>query len=184
MGPGDRYPAAGPGNAYCHSQEKGGESGIHVPDEVTEFIARQITSNIRELEGALIRVVAYCNLFNTALSTETAREVLKDMVQEVRARISLEAIQRRVAEYFELDVQELRGARRQRSIMHPRQIAMFLCRRLTEASLPEIGRAFGGRDHTTILHAVDKIEREITQDIHKKQVVEHLHELITASRQR
>ncbi len=164
-------------------RKKAEESRIDVPDAVTTFIAQQITANIRELEGALIRVVAYCNLFSQSLTVAVAQQVLKDMVREVSARITLEEIQRRVAAYFQIEVGEIRGARRQRSILYPRQVAMFLCRRLTEASLPEIGRAFGGRDHTTVMHAVEKIEREITQDPHRKQVVEHLNQLVLAASQ-
>ena len=159
-------------------RKKAEEAGIDVPDAVTDFIAQQITSNIRELEGALIRVTAYGNLFNQPLSEPLAREVLKNMVREVSSRVTLEEIQRRVAEFFQVEVAEIRGIRRQRSILYPRQVAMFLCRRLTEASLPEIGRAFGGRDHTTVLHAVGKIEQEIAQDSHKKQTVDRLNQLV------
>ena len=163
-------------------RKKAEEARIEVPDDVTAFIAQQISSNIRELEGALIRVTAYCTLFNQPLSVAVAKEVLKDLVREVRARLSLEEIQQRVAEHFKLDPLEIRGVRRQRSILYPRQVAMFLCRRLTEASLPEIGRAFGGRDHTTVLHAVEKIEREIAQDAHKKHLIEYLNRaVLTAS---
>ncbi len=165
-------------------RKKAGEAGIDVPDAVTAFIGQQITSNIRELEGALIRVTAYCHLFNEPLSPGVAQEVLKDMVREVSSRITLEDIQRRVAAYFQLEVSEICGARRQRSILFPRQVAMFLCRRLTEASLPEIGRAFGGRNHTTVLHAVEKIEQVITQDAHKKQTVDHLNQMVVAASQR
>ena len=165
-------------------RKKAQEAGVAVPNEVTDFIARQVTANIRELEGALIRVIAYCNLFNKPQTASVAQEVLKDMVREVSARITLEDIQRRVADYFQIAFNEIRGAKRQRSILYPRQVAMFLCRRLTEASLPEIGRAFGGRDHTTVLHAVEKIEREITQDIHKKQLVERLNELVLSASQK
>ena len=162
-------------------RKKAAEAGIDVPDAVTGFIAQQITSNIRELEGALIRVTAYCNLFNEPLSADIARDVLKDMVREVRARLTLDEIQKRVADYFRVDVTEIRGARRHRSILYPRQVAMFLCRRLTEASLPEIGRAFGGRDHTTVMHAVGKIELGVTQDIHKRRVIEQLNQLVLAA---
>jgi len=165
-------------------RKKAQEAGIQVPDDVIDFISQQITANIRELEGALIRVVAYCNLFGVPQSAATARDVLKDMVREVRARITLEEIQRQVADYFKIDLPEIRGLKRQRSILYPRQVAMFLCRRLTEASLPEIGRAFGGRDHTTVLHAVEKITRDIAQDLHKKQLVDHLNQrLLTPSRE-
>ena len=162
-------------------QKKAEEAKLEIPASVTNFIAQQVTANIRELEGALIRVVAYCNLFNEPLTPQIAQQILKDMVREVSARVTIEDIQRRVAEYFKLSMEEMRGARRQRSILYPRQVSMFLCRRLTEASLPEIGRAFGGRDHTTVLHAVDKIEKEIAQDIHKKQVVDHLNQLILSA---
>ena len=165
-------------------RKKAEEAGVRAPDAVTTFIAQRITSNIRELEGALIRVTAFAHLFNRPLSEELAQEVLKDMVREVSARLTLEEIQRRVAAYFQVELSEIRGARRQRSILYPRQVAMFLCRRLTEASLPEIGRAFGGRDHTTVLHAVEKIETAIAQDARKKQTVEHLNQLlVTASHQ-
>ncbi len=164
-------------------RKKAEEAQDAVPDSVTNFIAQQITSNIRELEGSLNRVVAYCHLFNKPLSADVAREVLKDLVREVSSRITLETIQRRIADYFRVEVVELKGVKRQRSILFPRQVAMFLSRKLTESSLPEIGRAFGGRDHTTVLHAVGKIEREISQDIHKKQLLDHLHHLLlTTSR--
>jgi len=159
-------------------RKKAEEAQVDVPNEVTAFIAQQVTSNIRELEGALIRVIAYCNLFNKPRTAATAREVLKDMVREVNARVSLEEIQRQVAMYFHIELNELRGAKRQRSILYPRQVAMFLCRKLTEASLPEIGSAFGGRDHTTVMHAVEKIERESAQDLHKKQAIEQLRQLL------
>lgn len=162
-------------------RKKAEEAKLEIPSPVTDYIAQQVTANIRELEGALIRVVAYCNLFNEPLTPAIAQQILKDMVREVSARVTIEDIQRRVSEYFKLNIDEMRGARRQRSILYPRQIAMFLCRRLTEASLPEIGQAFGGRDHTTVLHAVDKIEREIAQDIHKKQTVDHINQLVLSA---
>ena len=165
-------------------RKKAEEAGIDVPHEITNFIAQQITSNIRELEGALIRVTAYCNLFNQPLSVDVAREVLKDMVREVSSRITLDEIQRRVAEYYRVDITEIKGARRHRSVLYPRQVAMFLCRRLTEASLPEIGRAFGGRDHTTVMHAVEKIEHEIAQDTHKKQTIDRLNQLVVTGTSR
>ena len=162
-------------------RKKAEESGAEVPPDVVTFIARQITANIRELEGALIRVVAYCHLFNRPMTAEVAQEVLRDMVREVSARITLEDIQERVATFYRITLADLRGLSRQRSVLYPRQIAMFLCRRLTEASLPEIGRAFGGRDHTTVLHAVDKITRELAQDMHKKQTVDRLQQLVRSA---
>jgi len=160
-------------------RKKAVEAGLEAPDELTTFIARQITANIRELEGALIRVAAYGRFFSKPLTVEVAQEVLRDMAREVGARITIELIQRRVAEHFHMTSDELKSARRQRSILYPRQMAMYLCRTLTEASLPEIGRAFGGRDHSTVLHAVDKISQEITQDGHRKRQLDHLTTLIT-----
>ena len=160
-------------------RKKAEETGVDVPEEVTGFIATQITSNIRELEGALIRVVAYCRFFTKPLSVEVAQELLKDMVREVGSRVTVELIQQRVGEHFRLSPEELRSVRRQRSILYPRQLAMYLCRTLTESSLPEIGRAFGGRNHTTVLHAIGKITREIAQDGHKKRLVEQLVRFIT-----
>lgn len=162
-------------------RKKAEESQIDVSDEVTNFIAQQITSNIRELEGALIRVVAYCNFSGAIQTVSVAREVLKDMVKEVSSRVSIDSIQRKVADHFQIDLGDMRGEKRSRSILYPRQIAMYLCRRLTESSLPEIGRAFGGRDHTTVLHAVGKIEREIAQDVHKKSFVDRLSQLVLSS---
>ncbi len=164
-------------------RKKAEEAAIAVPAPVTDFIARQITSNIRELEGALIRVVAYCRFFAKPLSVDVAQEVLKDMVREVGSRVTMSLIQQRVSEYFRVPQEELRGAKRQRAVLRPRQLAMYLCRTLTDASLPDIGRAFGGRDHTTVLHAVEKIEREIAQDGHKKRLMDHLRELIVTSRE-
>jgi len=165
-------------------RKKAEEARVEVPSGVIDFIARQVTSNIRELEGALIRVVAYCSLFNRPQSEAVAQEVLKDMVREVSSRVTLEAIQQCIAGYFQVELGELRGVKRQRSILYPRQVAMYLCRRLTEASLPEIGRAFGGRDHTTVMHAVGKIERELAQDVHKKRLVDHLNQLVLSTPQK
>lgn len=164
-------------------RKKAEEAQEEVPSQLIDYIAKQITSNIRELEGALIRVVAYCRFFGKSVSVEVAQEVLRDMVREVGSRVTIEYIQRLVGEHFRVPVEELKGARRQRSILQPRQVAMYLCRRLTDSSLPEIGRAFGGRDHTTVLHAVEKVEREITQDGHRKRQVDQLTQLVTTSRQ-
>ncbi|MBI2884602.1 MAG: chromosomal replication initiator protein DnaA [Candidatus Omnitrophica bacterium] len=162
-------------------RKKAAESSVEVPNDMLDFMARQITSNIRELEGALMRVVAYSRFFSQPITLGVAQEVLRDMVREVGARITIDVIQRRVGEYFQLSIEELKSSRRQRSVLHPRQLAMYLCRRLTESSLPEIGRAFGGRDHSTVLHAVEKVEGEIAQDDHKKRTADYLVQLITTA---
>ena len=162
-------------------RKKAEEARIAVPDGVIDFIARQITTNIRELEGALIRVIAYSRFFSKPLSVDVAHEVLKDMVREVGARLTIAVIQQRVGEHFRLTPEELKSVTRQRSVLHPRQIAMYLCRKLTDSSLPEIGRMFGGKNHTTVLHAIEKIEQEIAQDVNKKRLVDQLTQALTTN---
>ena len=134
---------------------------IDVPDEVIHFIAELIQTNIRELEGALIRVVAYSFLDERPVTLEIAKSILKDMVRESAKFISIETIQKSVSEYFRVPISELRAKKRNKNIVLPRQVAMYLSRQLTNMSLPEIGNAFGGKDHTTVIHSCKKIEREI-----------------------
>lgn len=129
-----------------------------VPDEVTLFIAERISSNIRELEGALNRVIAYAVLNNRKISLELAQELLKGMVAEKARQVTMEKIQQVVASHFNLSVADLRGKRRTKEISLPRQIAMAIAREMTEASLPAIGEAFGGRDHSTVIYACQKIK--------------------------
>lgn len=151
---------------------------VEVPDEVAYFIASKIRSNIRELEGALIRVVAYCTLTRSPLNAKVAQEVLKDSLKEEEQKISIDQIQRVVAEYFHLKVSDLRAKRRSRSIARPRQIAMYLVRVLTGHSLPEIGEYFGGRDHTTVLHAVNKLGTEIEQSAETQKLMGQLKDIL------
>lgn len=151
---------------------------VVVPDDVCFFIASQFKSNVRELEGALIRVVAYCTLTNKPLSLELAKEILRASVTEEENKISIEKIQRVVAEYFHVNVSELRSKKRTKSIAEPRQVAMYLIRNLTTHSLPEIGEYFGGRDHTTVLHAFHKISKELETDVRKMRVVEEIRDLL------
>ncbi|MGE5560529.1 MAG: chromosomal replication initiator protein DnaA [Chloroflexota bacterium] len=138
---------------------------LTTPDEVLIHIAERIDSNIRELEGALIRVVAYASLINSPLTVELAADALRDILPPVKQRpLSIELIQRVVCEYYSLDLADFTAKKRTRTVAFPRQIAMFLCRELTDASLPKIGEAFGGRDHTTVIHAHDKIATDIKSD--------------------
>jgi chromosomal replication initiator protein len=139
---------------------------IHVPDEeVLSFVAGLIASNIRELEGALTRVVAYSSLTGLPLTSELAQDVLKDVFpQGETAQVSIRRIQETVSERFEISLEELTSDRRSQNIVYPRQVAMYLSRELTDASLPKIGKEFGGRDHTTVMHANAKIARLIRQD--------------------
>jgi len=135
---------------------------IKVPNEVVHFIAEQIQTNIRELEGALIRVVAYSLLDERPVTLDMAKNILKDMVRETMKTISVEMIQKSVAEFFNLPISDLRAKKRHKNIVFPRQIAMYLARQLTNMSLPEIGNAFGGKDHTTVLHSCKKIEKKMS----------------------
>lgn len=148
---------------------------VGVPDEVTFFLADRIKSNIRELEGALIRVVAYASLLGGEVTVDLAKEVLKDaLVDEEERRITIDLIQKRVAEYFDIGVSNMRVKGRTKAIAYPRQIAMYLVRSLTGHSLPEIGEYFGGRDHTTVLHAYNKVQSQINRDPNTKKLVDGL----------
>ncbi|WIF95879.1 chromosomal replication initiator protein DnaA [Caminicella sporogenes] len=135
---------------------------IDIPNEVLHFIAKKIKSNIRELEGALIRISAYSSLANKQISVELAQEALKDIISSSKPKqITISYIKDIVAQHFNIKVEDLDSKRRTRSITYPRQIAMYLCRELTDLSLPKIGENFGGRDHTTVIHAYDKISQDI-----------------------
>jgi chromosomal replication initiator protein len=140
--------------------------GIHVPEtEVLTFIASRVSTNIRELEGALTRVVAFSSLTGRPMSVELAQDVLKDVFpQGEAAEVSIKRIQDLVAERFDLSLDELCGDKRSQNIVYPRQVAMYLSRELTDSSLPKIGKEFGGRDHTTVIHATSKIARLIRED--------------------
>ncbi len=146
-------------------RKKANMENLSVPNEVMSYIANKIVSNIRELEGALIRVVAYSSLINHEITLELANKALKDIIPSNKPKqISIENIQQVVAKYFNIKVPDLKSKRRTRSITYPRQIAMYICRELTDASLPKIGDEFGGRDHTTVIHACDKISQDMKKD--------------------
>ncbi|MCL1853039.1 MAG: chromosomal replication initiator protein DnaA [Peptococcaceae bacterium] len=140
-----------------------------VPEEIINFIATEIHSNIRELEGALIKIAAHCKMTESPeepiiMTPDLAAEVLKDMLPQSGHNISGETIQKIVAEHYNMTVQELKQKKRTRTVSFPRQVAMYLCRKHTDLSLPMIGEIFGGRDHTTVLHAYDKINQLRDQD--------------------
>jgi chromosomal replication initiator protein len=139
---------------------------IHIPDpKVLEFIAGRISSNIRELEGALTRVVAFSSLTGRPMTEDLAQDVLKDVFPQGEVQqVSIERIQELVSERFSLSLAELCGDKRSQNIVYPRQVAMYLSRELTDSSLPKIGKQFGGRDHTTVIHATSKIARMIRED--------------------
>ena len=132
--------------------------GVELPGKVKEFLAHKITSNVRELEGALNRVVAHSTLVGREISLESSQDVLHDLLRANDRRVTIEEIQKRVAEHFNIRLADMHSARRARAVARPRQVAMYLAKQLTTRSLPEIGRKFGGRDHTTVMHAVKKVD--------------------------
>jgi len=138
-----------------------------LPADAAFFIAQRIRSNVRELEGALKRVIANSQFTGSAINAAFVKESLKDLLALQDKQVSVDNIQRTVAEYFKIKISDLHSKRRSRSIARPRQVAMALAKELTQHSLPEIGEAFGGRDHTTVLHACRKVKelRETNQDI-------------------
>jgi chromosomal replication initiator protein len=143
---------------------KADRARVDVPAKVMEFLAHKITSNVRELEGALNRLVAHANLFDRQITLETAQEVLHDVLRAYDRRVTIQEIQKRVAEHWNIRVSEMSSARRSRNIARPRQVAMYLAKQLTSKSLPDIGRHFGDRDHTTVMHAVSRVTALITTD--------------------
>jgi chromosomal replication initiator protein len=148
---------------------------LEVDDEVLTFIASKVSTNIRELEGALVRILAYASLYGRTVSVALAEEVLKDILTDAAYReIPVELIQHEVCRYFGISKGDLVGSSRTKPFAYPRQIAMYLCRELTDESLPKIGRAFGGRDHSTVMHATAKISNLINSD---RDVFNQIHEI-------
>ena len=146
-------------------KKKAGVEKLNVANEVMVYIATKIKSNIRELEGALIRIVAYSSLTNRPITVELASEALKDIISNKQNKnITIDVIQDVVAAYFNLRIEDLKSQRRTRNVAYPRQIAMYLSRKLTDMSLPKIGEEFGGRDHTTVIHAYEKISDTLNTD--------------------
>jgi chromosomal replication initiator protein len=157
--------------------KKAKADGLDIPDDVIYYIANKIDTNIRELEGALIRVVAYSSLTNRDLSRDLAEEALKDIISPGKAKvITITDIQRIVGEHYDLKIEDFKAKKRTKAIAFPRQIAMFLARELTDFSLPKIGSEFGGRDHTTVIHAHEKISKELNQNFSLRQTIEQIKE--------
>ncbi len=140
-------------------ESKAEQLGVGVPSKVLEFLAHKIVSNVRELEGALNRIVAHSDLVGREISLENTQELLHDLLRATDRHITIEEIQKRVAEHYAIRLSDMHSARRARAVARPRQVAMYLAKQLTTRSLPEIGRKFGGRDHTTVMHAVKRIEQ-------------------------
>ena len=153
---------------------------LNVANEVMVYIATKIKSNIRELEGALIRIVAYSSLTNKEITVDLASEALKDIISKKQGKnITIGIIRDIVASYFNLRIEDLKSQRRTRNVAYPRQIAMYLSRKLTDMSLPKIGEEFGGRDHTTVIHAYEKISENLNTDESLQHTIEDITKKLT-----
>ena len=161
-------------------EAKAAATGVPVPGKVLEFLAHKITSNVRELEGALNRLVAHANLFDRPVTLEATQEVLHDMLKAHDRRVSIDEIQRRVAEHYNIRLTDMASPRRARNVARPRQVAMYLAKQLTSRSLPEIGRKFGNRDHTTVMHAVSRVGELMERDVTFAEDVDLLRRMLEA----
>ncbi|WP_224983981.1 chromosomal replication initiator protein DnaA [Geomonas agri] len=155
-------------------KKKSDMHAVNLPDDVALFLAEGATSNIRELEGMLIRLEAFASLTGKEITLSMAREVMKDIIVEKTRDISVEMIQKMVADHFRIKLSELKSDKRIKTLVVPRQIAIYICRELTKASYPEIGEKFGGKDHSTIIHSVKKIEKQLAADADLKATVEDI----------
>jgi chromosomal replication initiator protein len=151
---------------------------VPIPQKVLEFLAHKITSNVRELEGALNRIGAYAKLVGRPVTLENTQDVLHDILRANDRRVTIEEIQKRVAEHYNIRLSEMYSARRARAVARPRQVAMYLAKQLTARSLPEIGRKFGGRDHTTVMHAVRKVDELRSMDRNFAEDIELLRRML------
>ncbi len=159
-------------------QAKAALQGVAVPQKVMEFMAHKITTNVRDLEGALNRVVAHAQLVGRPITLESTQEVLRDLLRAHERRVTIEEIQKRVAEHYNIRLTDMFSARRARAVARPRQIAMYLAKQLTARSLPEIGRKFGNRDHTTVMHACARIAELMQKDPSLAEDVELLRRML------
>jgi chromosomal replication initiator protein len=160
-------------------KKKAASERVRLADDVAYLIASRVKSNIRELEGSLTRMIAFCALTGREMSVDLAQEVLSDLWGDEEKVITVEQIQRKVGEFFGIRLTDLKAKNRTKAVAFPRQIAMYLARQLTHASLAEVGRAFGGKDHTTVLHAVDKIQTLLQDDPKLRKTVDGLIQGIT-----
>jgi len=160
-------------------RKKAKAENLDIPNEAMNYIANQIDTNIRELEGALIRVVAYSSLINADITSHLAAEALKDIIPSSRPRmITINDIQAKVGEFYGLKLEDFKARKRTKAVAFPRQIAMYLSRELTDFSLPKIGEAFGGRDHTTVIHAHEKISKLVQEDQELYKIITNITEKI------
>ncbi len=159
-------------------RKKSEDEGVKLPEDVIHFLANTMKSNIRELEGSLVRLGAYSSLTGQVITLDMAKNVLRDLIGDKKKIISMDDIQEAVGARFHVKISDLKSRRRSKTLVHPRQIAMYLCRELTDASFPEIGRQFGGKDHTTIIHACRQISKARETDSTLSATIESLKEQI------
>jgi chromosomal replication initiator protein len=159
---------------------KAADARVEVPDRVMEFLAHKITGNVRELEGALNRLIGHAELFDQPITLETTQDVLRDLLKAHDRRVTIDEIQRRVCEHYKIRATDMASPRRARNIARPRQVAMYLAKLLTSRSLPEIGRRFGNRDHTTVMHAVARIGELMERDPVFAEEVDLLRQMLEA----
>jgi len=158
---------------------KAEQNSINLPEDVAQFLANSICNNVRELEGYLIRIGAYASLTSVPISLEMARDVLKDILIERNRELTVEEIVKKVSLHFNIKVSDIKSAKRLKAVVLPRQIAMYISRQLTSSSYPEIGDRFGGKDHSTIIHAIRKIEKLMEEDFQLKSTIENLKKELT-----
>lgn len=159
-------------------RKKSEDEGVKLPEDVIHFLSATMKSNIRELEGSLVRLGAYASLTGQVITLEMAKNVLRDLIGDKKKIVAMEDIQEAVCSQFHVKMTELKSRRRSKTLVHPRQIAMYLCRELTDASYPEIGRQFGGKDHTTIIHACRQVAKAKETDAALHATIETLKEQI------
>ncbi|SHJ50248.1 chromosomal replication initiator protein DnaA [Malonomonas rubra DSM 5091] len=153
---------------------KADQNNIELPEDVSFFLANSVISNVRELEGYLIRIGAFSSLTSTPINLEMAKNILKDIIIEQNKEITVENIQKTVATHYQIKTSDLKSSKRLKTLVLPRQVAMYISRKLTSSSYPEIGTKFGGKDHSTIIHAIKKIEKNLEEDLQLRTTVEKL----------
>jgi chromosomal replication initiator protein len=158
---------------------KAEQNSIKLPEDVALFLANSVCNNVRELEGYLIRIGAYASLTAIPVSLEMTRDVLKDILIERNRELSVEEILKRVSSHFNIKISDIKSAKRLKAVVLPRQIAMYLSRQLTSSSYPEIGERFGGKDHSTIIHAIRKIDKLMEEDFQLRSTIENLKNELT-----
>lgn len=163
-------------------KNKASYHNINLSDEIAEFIATHICSNIREMEGALIKLLAYSSLTKKNLDLNLAKEILKDFIPEEETTLTVEQIQKTVSEYFQIKLTDLKSQKKLKTISIPRQIAIFLSRKYTQLSLNDIGNKFGGKDHSTVIHSINKIKKLIETDNNIKKHIDNIEKMLTKNR--